>query len=71
MMKEIFSFFKLGRKINKGGGISTFLFFYGLCEISNHSALTSSTCEKNWYYFLGVEFASAVWFGVLPVSWDI
>ena len=68
--KKSFYSFKLGRKINKGGGISVFLFFYGLCEISNHSALTSSACEKNWYHFLGVEFVSAVWLGVLPVSWE-
>ena len=69
-IKNYFHSFELGRKINKGGGISAFLFFYGLCEISNHSALTSSACEKNWYYFLGVEFVSAVWLGVLPVSWE-
>ena len=68
--KKSFYCFKLGWKINKGGGISVFLFFYGLCEISNHSALTSSACEKNWYPFLGVEFVSAVWLGVLPVSWE-
>ena len=41
-----------------GSGISTLLFFQCLCESSNHSAWTSSTCKKKgaafWVYCLSV-----------------
>jgi hypothetical protein len=41
-----------------GSGISTLLFFQGLCETSNHSAWTSSTCKKKgaafWVYCLSM-----------------
>jgi hypothetical protein len=42
----------------KGSGITTCLFFQGLCETSNHSAWTSSTCKKKgdtfWVYCLSL-----------------